>query len=336
MTNDSIPRGRRNGVVQEIAGSKCMTAAMNKMLKNTDASHVNQLLGRIVAANPLHSPFIEESVGGLEQEEATALAAYVCFCINRGLSYEYLAECYNTIVKDSFREQLYFQRNRRYRYSTYAEVADSVYMNDVYMKRYMHGLAITTYLWPNHRSLQRFFRSEFPRNKTGRYLEIGPGHGVFFMNAIRDGAFSDYMGVDISPTSVSLTQDLLSSGYFGSFSKFDLACQDVFDLSSTDAQYDGIVMGEVLEHVEDPLELMHKIRSLSSAGAFIFITTAINAPAVDHIYLFDSPAAVSELVECAGFRVLRAETAPYLGLDLAESMEKKLPINIALVLEPLG
>jgi len=91
-------------------------------------------------------------------------------------------------------------------------------------------------------------------------------------------------------------------------------------------------MGEVLEHVEEPARFMGRIRELAAPGGYVFITTAINAPAVDHIYLFETPEAVRELVRSAGFAIEGEQTSPYIGMTLEETMAQRLPVNIALQL----
>ncbi len=295
--------------------------------------HIGRLLEIILEANPLQVAFLKASVASLEISESSALEGYIAYCLSAGFDFGYLAECYNTIVRDTLKEQFYFQRHGRYRHSSYADVAASVYQNEDYMKRYMYGLALTTYLWPNHRIIHRCFIDAFPRQQDGQYLEIGPGHGVYFMDAMRLGRYRRHLGIDISPTSIALTRSLLSSGYFGHFSKYEFVCTD-FLADQVDGRFQAVVMGEVLEHVENPLAFLKKIRSLADDKAFVFVTTAINAPAIDHIYLYDSPDAVTEMAVAAGFRVLKAETAPYPGLTLQQSLVKKLPINIALVMEP--
>lgn len=295
--------------------------------------HIGRLLEIVLEANPLQVAFLNVSVADLEISESKALEGYIAYCISAGLDYGYLAECYNTIVRDTLKEQFYFQRHGRYRHSSYADVAASVYQNEDYMKRYMYGLALTTYLWPNHRIIHRCFVDALPRQQDGQYLEIGPGHGVYFMNAMRLGRYRRHLGIDISPTSIALTRSLLSSGNFGHFSNYEFVCTD-FLADQVDDRFEAIVMGEVLEHVENPLAFLKKIRSLANQKAFVFVTTAINAPAIDHIYLYDSPEAVTEMAVTAGFRVLKTETAPYPSLTLQQSLDKKLPINIALVMEP--
>lgn len=293
---------------------------------------LHTLLDAIIAKNPLQRTFIESSMLGLEAAEKNALESYLSYCVAQGVGLDFLVECYNTIVRDTLKEQMYFQRHGRYRCASYAEVARSVYLNEEYMKRYMYGLALTTSLWPNHREIHRFFCNVLPKNESGRYLEIGPGHGVYFMDAMRTCKFESYQGVDISPTSIALTRSILESGFFGEFHKFDLTCCNFLEASFFGKKFDAIVMGEVLEHVENPLVFMARIRELSTSKTFVFITTAINAPAIDHIYLFDSPESVRTLVQEAGFFVVSEKISPYPGLDLPETMARRLPVNIAMQL----
>ena len=100
-----------------------------------------------------------------------------------------------------------------------------------------------------------------------------------------------------------------------------------------DRKFDFLVMGEVLEHVEDPLEFLKKLKALSKEEAQVFITTCCNAPAVDHIYLFSNTNEVRTLCESAGFTVEKEFFAPHPGTSLEESEKRLLPINLAMVLK---
>lgn len=294
---------------------------------------VQELTDTIVRINPLQKGFIEESVTDVLSHEMRDLEAYVEFAMSAGLDIAYLSECYDLIVKDTLREQLYFQRHGRYRYSTFDEVANSVYFNAEYMRKYMHGLAITAYLWPNHRALHRFFIDAVPEGQSGRYLEVGPGHGVFMMCAMRKSGYESFEGIDISPTSVEMTRTLLGSGCFGDFHSYEIVEQDFFATEIEPGTYSAVVMGEVLEHVEDPGRFLRQIHTVAAADAFIFITTPINAPAIDHIYLFESLEDIEKLVEAADLKVRDKLLTPYPGMSVEESIEQKLPVNVAMVLE---
>jgi len=293
---------------------------------------IQALTENIVNINPLQRNFISESVTDIRDEEMRDLDAYIGYTESLGIESLYLAGCYDLIVKDTLREQMYFQRHGRYRHSTFDEVASSVYFDSEYMRKYMHGLAITAYLWPNHRALHRFFIDSVPADKQGRYLEVGPGHGVFMMCAMRRSAFESFEGIDISPTSVEMTRALLGSGFFGKFDNYEIVEQDFFASDMAAGAYSAVVMGEVLEHVEDPGQFLQQIGTVSTDDAFIFITTPINAPAIDHIYLFDSVESIEALVVQAGLRVCDSLLVPYPGLTVEESMGQTLPVNVAMVL----
>ncbi len=298
----------------------------------SEHSAVDALLNEIIGINPLQSSFIQSSVDGATAAELQHLNEYLRFCERKSLDIPYLAGCYDVIVKDTLREQLFFQRHNRYRYSTFAEVADSVYFDDDYMSKYMHGLAITAWLWPNHREMHRYFADSVPSEKQGTYLEIGPGHGVYMMTAMNLSRYERFEGVDLSPTSVAMTTDLLESRDVPRGVQYEIYCSDFLEDNLHQPRYDAIVMGEVLEHVEQPLEFLQKIHDLAADDAFIFITTPINAPAIDHIYLFESYEAIESLVRESGLSVRDSRLIPYPGESVADSLDQRLPINVALVL----
>lgn len=296
-----------------------------------------ELVDRITSENAMQFRSLDQAVAALQPGEAGELESYIAFCISEGVQLECLASAYLTITNDTVREQIFFRRHGHYRYSTFEEVASSVYFDDNYMKRYMYGLALTLYLWPNHLEIVRFFRSTIADARGLAYLEVGPGHGAFFRHAVALGGFRSYLGVDISPTSLTMTKRLLSrAGPALEGKDWRLLQSDFLALPSDASRFDAIVMGEVLEHVERPELFLERIRALSSPEAFIFVTTAVNAPAVDHIFLFRSVEEVTAMATAAGLVVTNQLAVPYKGLSLEETVAQKLPINVALVLTPSG
>jgi len=292
---------------------------------------LNQLIKEIVLLNPMQASFVEKSAAGLSAEDCDLFNVYLAYCLDQGVSMNLLAQSYDLIVKDTFKEQVYFQRHKKYRYSTYAEVASSVYESDEYMSKYMYGLALSAFLWPNHRTLHRFFLEHMPTNLTGHYLEVGPGHGFYFMQSMKRCKFSSYKGVDISPTSVAMTKKILHSRHFGTFMNYDIETAD-FLASKHKESYNFIVMAEVLEHVENPLSFLRKIKNLLDEKGLAFVTTCINAPAIDHIFLYQTIEQLESQIDEAGLTVAEKVVVPYLDLTLEETMQKQLPVNIALVL----
>ena len=156
--------------------------------------------------------------------------------------------------------------------------------------RYMYGLAVTSFLWPNHRNIMRFFCRTLPRDRKGKYMEMGPGHGFFFMTAIEESSYDEFEGIDISETSVSQTRRIIDFYGMAKGVKAQIIQRDFLDGGIPPASCDAVVMGEVLEHVERPDIFMKRVAEVTKKDAWIFISTCCNAPAIDHIFLFRSAA----------------------------------------------
>jgi 2-polyprenyl-3-methyl-5-hydroxy-6-metoxy-1,4-benzoquinol methylase len=210
-------------------------------------------------------------------------------------------------------------------------VESLVYRNDEYMTMYMYGLAITAFLWVNHTQMKRFFNEGLPKRQSGKYLEIGPGHGFHMMEAMQASQYTSFLGVDISPASVELTRSILGSNYFGDLKNYEIQECD-FLVWNTTEKFDAVVMGEVLEHVEKPQAFLNKIADVTHKNSHIHITTCINSPAIDHIYLFENAKQVVDMVESSGLYVKQQLIVPYQSTTLEQSEKDKLPINIALIL----
>jgi 2-polyprenyl-3-methyl-5-hydroxy-6-metoxy-1,4-benzoquinol methylase len=291
----------------------------------------NRLIEKIQQKNALQRGFLIFARENLRPEEIHEFDRYIEHCLAEGRDLDFLADCYHVIVNDTFKEQVYFRRHQRYRYTTYEEVEKVTYQNPQYMTAYMHGLAITSWLWPNHVAIHRWFIEKLPKDHPGSYLEIGPGPGHFIRGAIDLSSYSEFLGVDISPTSAALTRAMLSGRPTKPGRDWRIEITD-FLAFDPGRRFDAIVMGEVLEHVSQPAPFLEKIRHLSKPDAFIFITTAINAPAIDHIYLFPDAASVEDLARRAGLEVRETLLLPYHGTTMEQTMTDKLPVNIALIL----
>lgn len=301
---------------------------MGSEIKKSD----HQLIEKIGNLNPLHRKFLAGSQQQLLTEERDDLLAYIAYCKEEGLTLDDVAACYDLLVSDTVKEQIYFRRYGKYRNSTFEDVASSVYGNDDYMKKYMVGLALTAFLWPSHIAINRFIGESLAKvTDVGCYLEIGPGHGFYMMRAMRMTKHCSYIGIDISSASVALTKRILGSGYFGEFSNYSIHQSDFLRYDTSD-KYDVIVMGEVLEHVEEPQRILKKIHDVASDGAHLLLTTCANAPEVDHIYLYRSLSEVDRQISDAGFVTKDRLVVPYQGKELSECERDGLPINIAYAL----
>jgi 2-polyprenyl-3-methyl-5-hydroxy-6-metoxy-1,4-benzoquinol methylase len=302
------------------------------MTASSIPANVGVLVDTVAEAFPVHKAYLLAAIDNATADELERLSGYLAFCEYKGLDSEYVAECYLTIVGDTVDEQLYFNQHKHYRHSTFAEVAESVYHDAEYMNRYMYGLAISTFLWPNHVAMVRMFRAAVPTTGGGRYLEVGPGHGFLLLTAAEVGGYDEFLAVDLSDASVRQTETIVR--HFQPDSQVQVRKMDFLDADFEPRSFDAVVMGEVLEHVEDPARFLRRIAELATDDAFIFITTCINSPAVDHIYLWRTTDSLEEMITASGLDIVEPLRLPYEGTTLEESVTRELPINVAYVLRP--
>ena len=278
--------------------------------------HIEEVVNLIQAHNALHAKKVRKNIAKSDDQFVVIanqlLQSYQNVLESEGKDFAYSVECYLQMIADMMYQQLRFIESGRYESSSFEEVNARVYADPSIMKYYMHGLMLSQVLWKHHYDMYRFFVDVLPPylQEANRYLEVGGGHGLFVSKAIElsQGAADSYDLVDISATSLALAQRMIGDAQVA------FHHSDIFDYAPA-ARYDFITMGEVLEHVEDPVALLKKLYSLLTDDGHLFITTPGNAPAIDHIYLFSNVDDVCEVIEAAGFdvvesRVFYAEDAP--------------------------
>lgn len=247
-----------------------------------------------------------------------------------GLSVDQAVDAYLEVCKDMLTSQMTFKRTQKYSCTSAAEAKGMVYSADAKMTNYMIGLLLTQFLWPNHYAMYDFFVEESKKLKgIKKVLEIGPGHGLYFAESVVQFPAAHFDAIDISPTSKKLSESLVS--HFTGNTRCTVELTDVSQLASG-LSYDYIVMGEVLEHLDDPKSVLRKIHSLLNDNGRFFITTCANAPAIDHVYLYDSVEHIQrELCEC-GFTPLAELSLPVEDIPKDKWAEQKVEVNYAAML----
>lgn len=274
---------------------------------------------------------IRESFENLDEEFRCVMERYLEVNVKEGVTIREMAQAYVFFLAENDKEEKYFFEHGKYRYSRLAEVLAKVYDNAEYMQKYMLGLAVSMIIWPQHREYFRFFSSFIDkcRSYEGEYLEVGAGHGLFVSEALRRGNFSRYDVLDISEKSLELTSRMLAG--FSEGKCVNYVHKDFLEYKGE--SYDVISIGEVLEHVEEPGRFLQKCRELISTDGRIYLTTCINAPEIDHIYLFASVEEIEELFEEAGLEIVERLYLPYRGYALERCKRQQLPVNVAYVLK---
>lgn len=292
---------------------------------------IEKFLSEVEQRDVLQYKYLQSSLEMLsEAEKDTLEQIFVFFEKNYGDIIK-LTEAYLLIVDDFREETKYFLEHGRYRNSSYKEVADLVYFNATYMEQYMIGLVLSDYIWSNHVQITRWLKKQLMDMRGERYLEIGPGFGHYFTMAINHTSFNSYKAVDVSQKSVEGARKFVDSFCEDKQKYWSIECEN-FLTYEDDNQYDCIVMGEVLEHVENPEGFLEKIYQLLSKNGTSFISTVINAPTIDHIYLFSSVEEVTEMMEKVGFKVEEYLCTTENDVPLERALKKKRAITIILKL----
>lgn len=231
---------------------------------------------------------------------------------------------YTRFVLDVLRLQIKFEKTRTYASKTYAQAHEQVYANADYMQsQYLPGLLLSHYLWPHHHRQRNFFETAFlpelRRAGATSLYDIGVGTGFYSRLALSAVPELTVTGFDISPSSQAFAQWHVAA--YGAADRYRVELRDV--VAAPPPPTPWLVSVEVLEHLEDPVAFLRGLRALLAPGGKAFITTALNAPNADHIYLYRTAAEVLEQFEQTGFVVeqyfcARAGAPSFPGAPVAE------------------
>ncbi len=264
---------------------------------------LESIVESISSRNSLHSKKIKKNLQLFDDAYYKCadrfLKKYQTLLQNENKTMDYAIDCYLQMVADINYETVQFMQTGAYTSKTFEEVNQRVYNNPAVMEYYVHGILMSQFLWAQHYHILLFFNEIITenRNKVGRYLEVGGGHGLYASEAMEIiGDKAGYDLVDISQSSIELAKKMIGNG------RFTYTLSNIFDYQPG-VKYDFITMGEVLEHVESPVELLKKLHTLLSDNGKLFITAPTNAPTIDHIYLFNNADDIREVISSAGFDI---------------------------------
>lgn len=291
-------------------------------------SRIDEIKEIIGKKNPLQEKYLNKHLEMMLSGEYESLEKILSYFEKTGWTIEKQGEAYLAFLEMIAWETKFFIENGRYRYQSLEEVMSSVYENEEYMTSYMVALGISDYLWSNHLAITRWFESKIVLEKGKRYLEIGPGHGQYFAVALEKADFEEYLGIDLSKKSVEVTKKYINYIGVGKEKQWKAECRNFFDFSENE-KFHCITMMEVLEHVEKPQEFLNKIYNQLTPGGKAYITTVVNAPAIDHIYLFNTVEEIQRLIVQAGFKEKECLCIPQNGYSLEKAKKKKAGINVA-------
>jgi 2-polyprenyl-3-methyl-5-hydroxy-6-metoxy-1,4-benzoquinol methylase len=284
------------------------------------------IVDKISSKDPLHSKKIKKNIKKLDSEYTARanhfLERYVEMLHQDGKNLDFAISCYLKMIADVNHESLHFLETGEYTSKSFDEVNARVYNNPEIMAYYMHALLLSQFLWKQHYDILLYFNKVIRDNasRITNYMEVGGGHGLYISEAIDiTGNNANYDVVDISATSLNIAKRLIKN------EKVNFILSDIYDYEP-EKKYDFITMGEVLEHVENPVSLLQQLNRLLDKNGKLFITTPTNAPAIDHIYLFRNADDIRRVISEAGFDI-ESEISIY-AEDLPEDLLEKFKISM--------
>ncbi|MEI8201721.1 MAG: methyltransferase domain-containing protein [Bacteroidota bacterium] len=264
---------------------------------------LNYIVEQISLRNKLHAKKLKSNISKFDEEYFKRanlfFERYQTIHQNEGRTLDYAIDCYLQMIADINYETVQFIKTGEYSSKTFEEVNERVYNNPDIMKYYVHGILMSQFLWTHHYNILLFFNKIIHENKNNinNYLEVGGGHGLYISEAIHIiGNKADYVLVDISQSSIEIAKKMIANNEVG------YTRSDIFDYNPL-IKYDFITMGEVLEHVEDPVKLLKKLHNLLNDEGKLFITVPTNGPTIDHIYLFNNAEEIRGVIESSGFLI---------------------------------
>ncbi len=245
---------------------------------------------------------------------------------------EKLITGYCKFVVDVNRSQMRYEKTKRYEFSSYEEVYKMTYDAPEFMDLYHWGVYTTTFAWLHHLELYRFFRDQFlerhlSKNPEGRLIDLGTGSGVWTFLTLNRFASWSATAIDISEPSLSLTQSMSRTAAPDSSVTFEVG--DALQFRD-DSPFDAGVSCFLLEHLEHPGQLLVNLAANLKPRAYAFVTGALTAAEIDHIFEFKRESELVRLAEDAGFRVIQTySSSPY----LSNTGVHYLPRSMALIMQ---
>ncbi len=107
--------------------------------------------------------------------------------------------------------------------------------------------------------------AELPFDPTASILEIGCGSGDTGALALQKGRAERYVGVELMEEPAAIASDRLTRVLVGDVEQMTLDFQP--------AEFDGLIMSEVLEHLRDPEALLMRLHRFVRPGGMVLASS---------------------------------------------------------------
>lgn len=230
--------------------------------------------------------------------------------------------------------QARYERAGHYENKTFEDCLKALYTEKEEMDDYLWGVYLTNFLWAHHTEIILFFTDRYLKrlDNPRSLIEIAPGHGGWGAWSLHHLPETKLVGYDIAPSSIEIATQLMNAAGFADRARYEL--KDALNLDLVEANSaDAVICNFLIEHLERPDKLMQVICHLLKPGQKAFLTGAITAAQIDHIYEFRYESELVKLAEDHGLRVLETFSG---GPRRTLPNAKFLPRSMALIMQKRG
>ncbi|MDR3608301.1 MAG: methyltransferase domain-containing protein [Oligoflexia bacterium] len=142
---------------------------------------------------------------------------------------------------------------------------------------YLHGYTPEEQdrLYRQARFLEKSVYSRIDFSKQKNILEVGCGVGAQTEILLQRFPHLQIQGIDASQKQIRTARARLKEAVTKKKARFDV--QDALHLSYEDDSFDGAFVCWFLEHVQEPVGILHEIRRVLSPGSVIYCNEVLNA-----------------------------------------------------------
>lgn len=269
---------------------------------NDSDTFLQRFTQQILRKDKLHHKRIIEAISVSKSYNSTLfeelLAVVGKYYLETGIDPEEVADDYLDMVLEMRAEYVRFLRTGEYSCKSQAHASKLVYSAPHVMEAYMNSLMISQLVWSHHFKMLDYFYCWIAWDGCSTILDVGSGHGLYsYLIKKKSPNYRIVDIVDISSSSLKMTEKVLGNDrvryYKSDITRF-----------KNPITYDLIIMGEVLEHLDDPLYTLQVVQKMLNKGGLIWLTVPTNAPAIDHIFLFKNPQEIYYLVSLSGLTII--------------------------------
>lgn len=223
---------------------------------------------------------------------------------------ESLAKGYTMFMLDIIKATNQYEKTGSYECKSFEEVAEITYKSREFMDFYHWAVVASTFAWEHHLSLYKYFRDNFfiyvTENEITKIIDLGCGSGLWHL-LLKNNMHSSQLtinAIDISNTSIEYAKNMAKAANLDS--NINYHCCNALDFR--DSSLNNLAIScFVLEHLEKPNLLFKSLYDNLLPAGYAFVTAAITAPEIDHIYEFRAESTVIKMAEDEGFRMISSK-----------------------------